>query len=92
MKTSFLMNILCVGLCLTPVFCQAQQQNAIDRLNTRFQAADADHNGHLSREEAQQGMPFVAKHFDQIAGEKGFITLDDLQAALREMAQKRQSN
>ena len=32
----------------------------------RFAKADTDHDGMLTRAEAQKGMPFVAKHFDDI--------------------------
>ncbi|MGO4576398.1 calcium-binding protein [Cupriavidus sp. 2TAF22] len=31
-----------------------------------FKAADTDHDGKLTREEAQAGMPEVYKHFDEI--------------------------
>lgn len=32
----------------------------------RFQAADTDHDGLLSRDEAAAGLPRVARHFDEI--------------------------
>jgi hypothetical protein len=51
------------------------------RLQERFAAADTNHDGHLSREEAQSGMPFVYKHFDEIDKQKsGTITMADIAA------------
>jgi hypothetical protein len=81
---------LAICTCAFPMLGQAQQQSPVDRLDARFQAADTDHNGQLSREEAEKGMPALARHFDQIAGDKGFVTLEDLHAAMAEMAKKRQ--
>lgn len=41
----------------------------------RFKAADANHDGKLTREEAQAGMPDVYEHFDQIDRKKrGYVT------------------
>ena len=46
----------------------------------RFQAADTNGDGKLSRSEAQ-AMPMVAKHFDEIDTNKdGYITCDELRA------------
>jgi len=47
----------------------------------RFVDADTDHDGRLSRAEAQ-AMPFVAKHFDAIDTDRdGYITRAELRAA-----------
>jgi hypothetical protein len=47
----------------------------------RFVDADTDHDGKLSRTEAQ-AMPAVAKHFDEIdADHDGYITHAELRAA-----------
>ncbi|BDB27222.1 EF-hand domain-containing protein [Cupriavidus sp. P-10] len=41
----------------------------------RFKAADANHDGKLSRDEAQAGMPQVYENFDKIdARKKGYVT------------------
>jgi len=41
----------------------------------RFKAADVNHDGKLTREEAKAGMPEVYKHFDQIdALKRGYVT------------------
>ncbi|HEX4235452.1 MAG TPA: EF-hand domain-containing protein [Caldimonas sp.] len=51
------------------------------KMQQRFAAADANHDGRLTREEAQAGMPFVYKHFDEIDKQKaGSITMADIAA------------
>lgn len=32
----------------------------------RFDAADSNHDGYLSRDEVQSGMPRIAEHFDEV--------------------------
>jgi EF hand len=61
------------------------------KITERFAAADANHDGKLTREEAEASMPMVARNFDQIdKAHKGFVTLDDIQAFYRErMAARR---
>jgi len=47
----------------------------------RFQAADTNHDGKLTLEEAKAGMPRVAAVFSQIDVEnKGYVTLEQIQA------------
>jgi Ca2+-binding EF-hand superfamily protein len=47
----------------------------------KFQAADVNHDGKLTLEEAKAGMPRVAKAFDKIDVEKrGYVTLEQIQA------------
>jgi hypothetical protein len=57
----------------------------------RFAAADADHDGKLTREEADGKMPMVARSFDQIdKAHRGYVTQQDIQVFMRErMAQHR---
>lgn len=51
------------------------------KIAARFQAADKDHDGKLTLEEAEAGMPRVAKVFSQIDVEnKGYVTLEQIQA------------
>ena len=62
-----------------PKKCRAEMQAQFER---RFKSADADNDGRLTREEAQKGMPMVARHFDQIdANKDGVVTREELQAA-----------
>ncbi len=60
------------------------------QLSSRFQQADVNHDGLLTREEAQAGMPLVAQRFDEIdTTRKGTITLVQLRAFMQtEMAQR----
>jgi cell division septation protein DedD len=59
------------------------------RARVRFVDADTDHDGRLSRSEAQ-AMPMVARHFDQIdANGDGYITRDELKAARGRMQANR---
>ncbi|MGT2433739.1 EF-hand domain-containing protein [Cupriavidus basilensis] len=45
------------------------------KIAERFKAADANHDGKLTREESEAGMPGVYKHFDKIDRKKqGFVT------------------
>lgn len=91
MRKLSLLPVLLFCSTLLPLSALAQQQSPMERVDARFQAADTNHDGQLSRAEADAGMPAVARHFDQIAGNKGFVTLDDLHAAMAELAQKRQA-
>ncbi|WP_316149337.1 EF-hand domain-containing protein [Cupriavidus sp. BIC8F] len=45
------------------------------RISERFKIADTNHDGKLSREEAQAGAPVIYKHFDKIDVKKsGYVT------------------
>jgi len=61
------------------------------QFDKRFAAADANHDGKLSREEAQK-MPRVAQHFDEIdTARTGFVTKEQVQAKMLELAQERRA-
>jgi hypothetical protein len=56
------------------------QTPSAQRLEEKFKAADTNHDGKLTLEEAKVGMPRVANAFDRIDVEKkGYITLEQLQ-------------
>ena len=60
------------------------------QLNSRFAQADVNHDGLLTREEAQAGMPLVVQRFDQIdTAHKGAVTLAQLRAYMQEEMTKR---
>jgi hypothetical protein len=55
------------------------------KIAARFAAADANHDGRLTREEAEGKMPMVARSFDQIdKAHRGYVTQEDIQAFMRE--------
>lgn len=57
----------------------AKQDKEIEE---KFKAADKDHDGKLTLEEAKAGMPRVAKGFDKIdKDKKGYLTVDQIKAA-----------
>jgi hypothetical protein len=50
------------------------------KLEARFASADVDHDGKLTKSEAQAGMPRVAAHFDEIdSAHAGYVTLDQIE-------------
>jgi len=70
-----------------PQKCRAEMQA---REEARFRAADADKDGKLTREEAQKGMPGVARNFDRIDVNKdGFVTPQEIEAARKAWAAQR---
>ena len=70
-----------------PEKCRAEMQA---RQEDRFKAADANKDGKLTREEAQKGMPVVARNFDQIdANKDGAVTPQELEAARKARAAAR---
>ena len=74
MKRIILM--LVAALLVSPAFAQDAR---MQQLQSRFEAANTNHDGKLTKAEAQAGMPLVAKNFDQIdAAHKGYVTLDDI--------------
>lgn len=60
-------------------------KSMIDHAKERFAAADADHDGALTKAEAEKGMPFVAKHFDKIdTKQTGKVSLADVTKYMQE--------
>jgi hypothetical protein len=56
----------------------AQQTKRLP-LQQRFEAANTTHDGHLTLEQAQTGLPHVARHFSKIdKGAKGYVTLEEI--------------
>ncbi len=70
---------LIATLALTTLPAQAQSGKAAQKLEDRFAAADKDHDGKLTKAEAEAGMPRLAKHFDEVDTQKaGSVTLDQV--------------
>ncbi|HEY5322497.1 MAG TPA: EF-hand domain-containing protein [Caldimonas sp.] len=59
-------------------------KEAAAELKKRFAAADVNHDGRLTREEAKAGMPGVYDNFDQIDTAKtGSVSMAEIAAFLR---------
>jgi len=61
------------------------QKQALGKLRQKFNEADREQSGRISRQQAQQaGFGFVANHFDAIDRQhRGSISFDELKAYLR---------
>lgn len=72
-------------LAAAPIFAQS---TIPPKLEARFAAADVDHDGKLTKAEAQAGMPLLAEHFDEIdSTHQGYVTLAQIE---QYVAQRRQ--
>lgn len=70
-----------------PKKCEQERQAKMDQ---RFKKADSDGSGTLSRAEAEQGMPMLAKNFDRVDTNKdGQVTRDELAAARKKQGESR---
>lgn len=81
--------IVAVGLGL-PMWASAQAgvgrlASKLDVVSKNFDAADRDHDGLLTKDEAKAGnVPFIARHFDQIDREhRGKVSKQDVAAYLQ---------
>lgn len=82
-------------LAATGAFAQAGRAGQMrDELQKRFTAADANHDGRLTRDEAKGHMPRVHSNFDAIdTARAGSVTLEQVQAyAKTQVGQRRRGN
>ncbi|WP_454766972.1 calcium-binding protein [Cupriavidus campinensis] len=80
----------------TPASAPAQRpanaKEAKAKFAEKFKAADTDHDGKLTRDEAQAGMPEVYKQFDQIDVKKaGAVTQRQIGAYFAAKAKQRKA-
>lgn len=78
------MSLLALGVTLSFLASNLYAQESFrDRqIDARFTQADKNHDGKLTLEEAQAGMPKVAANFDKLDTEKkGYLTVDQIKAA-----------
>jgi hypothetical protein len=69
---------------------ESRRQKMRERMQEWMQQADVDHDNSISRAEAEESMPGVARHFDQIdTNHDGVITLDEIKAAQEKAAQEK---
>jgi hypothetical protein len=71
---------------LTTGLAHAQVGGRMDSIiEKRFNAANTTHDGKLTKEQAEAGMPRVAKNFDTIDSDhKGYVTLQQVKDAMKE--------
>ncbi|BBP00084.1 EF-hand domain-containing protein [Sulfuriferula nivalis] len=63
-----------------------------DMMMQRFKQSDVDHNGALSRDEAQN-MPMLAQHFDELdTNHDGQVSLQEVQAAFMQRMQQQSAS
>lgn len=69
-----------------PASGEALRAQAMQKLKQRFEEADLDASGSLSKEEARKaGLGYVVKHFDRIdINHRGLVSFDDLKAFLQQ--------
>jgi hypothetical protein len=61
----------------------ARMQQMMQQLHERFTAANTTHDGKLTKQQAELGMPRVAQHFEQIDTQKaGYVTLPQIEQFL----------
>ncbi len=87
-RTVSMAVVLALGWVGTSGLTQAQEPGGSDqrleRLMERFHKADANNDGHLTREEAQKGMPRVYEHFSEIdTDNRGYVTLEQITSFLQ---------
>ena len=64
---------------VNPATPSASQAARRPPLKERFEAANTTHDGRLTLEQAQAGLPNVARHFSAIdKDKKGYVTLDEI--------------
>ncbi|HJT99182.1 MAG TPA: EF-hand domain-containing protein [Rhodanobacteraceae bacterium] len=68
----------------------SRSERAAEKMKERFATADTDHDGLISRDEADKGMPRIAAHFGEIdANGDGKLAKDEIAAYLRDQRANR---
>lgn len=88
--------LMIVAALLPSLTACAQDGSRAQRVEAKaqehFAAADANHDGLISRDEAEQGMPRIAQHFDDAdTNHDGQLSRDELGAWLKSLRGTRQS-
>ena len=89
MRTNILMAAISIAL-TTVAFANdsTTQPQRVEKtgakMREKFDAADTDHDGLISRDEAAKGLPHIAKHFDAIdANHDGKLSMQELTQFVR---------
>jgi len=78
-----------------PAHVQIEERRRImhQRIQTRFAESDKDNDGTLSREEATESLPQVARHFSAVdTNNDGVITLDELESLQFRIVERQRSD
>ena len=82
MKTTQITAVIVLAAASISTQAFAQESFRDRQIDERFAAADKNHDGKLTLEEAKAGMPRVAANFDRIDAQKrGYVTVEDIKAA-----------
>lgn len=77
-------------LSLTACAAAAARGDRAEQMKERFAAADSDHDGYVSREEAEKGLPRIAPHFDDAdTNHDGKLSQDEIATYLRSLRNSR---
>lgn len=72
--------VMLSSLCVTVMAADAPLTGREKEIAERFAAADKNHDGKLTLEEAKAGMPRIAEAFSKIdTDERGYLTLAQIQ-------------
>lgn len=75
----------------THIVIENHRRGMRQRLQERFSGADKDSNGSISREEATESLPQIARHFSQVDGNgDGVVTLNELAIVQAKMIARHQ--
>ena len=90
MRTNALLAALTITLTLTTAafadttISPDRIEKSGAKMRERFEAADLDHDGLLSRDETAKGFPHLSKHFDEIdTNHDGKLSIQEIAVFLR---------
>ena len=82
MTTKPLLAVCLSALVALPAIAQSADPKRDAQIEERFKAADKNHDGKLTLEEAKAGMPRIAANFERLDTDKrGYITLEQIKKA-----------
>jgi hypothetical protein len=77
------LNIAIAAALATIPFAAMASTEQEKQVEARFKAADANHDGRLTKVEAQAGMPRVYANFDRLdTAKRGYLTMQQIKAAI----------
>lgn len=78
-----------------PAHVQIEERRRImyQRIQTRFTESDKDNDGSISREEATESLPQVARHFNSVdTNNDGVLSLDELEALQSRIVERQRTD